>query len=164
MDVDFKYFTIYRGTTENFELTAPIATTNGLFFSDATVSNDVRYYYKITATDFAGNEGETSEEVNAMIVGLGIDEGIPTDYSLYQNYPNPFNPTTTIKFAVPEAANVKLIVYNAVGKEVATLVNKTLDVGYYEYQWNASSTASGVYFYKIMTDNFTSVKKMLLIK
>ncbi|MCF8241868.1 MAG: T9SS type A sorting domain-containing protein [Melioribacteraceae bacterium] len=164
MDVDFKYFAIYRGTTENFELTTPIATTTGLDYSDADVSFDVRYYYKVTATDFSGNEGEASEEVNAMIVGLGIDEGIPTDYSLYQNYPNPFNPTTTIKFAVPEAANVKLIVYNAVGKEVATLVNKTLDVGYYEYQWNASSTASGVYFYKIMTDNFTSVKKMLLIK
>ena len=89
---------------------------------------------------------------------------IPNEYRLYANYPNPFNPTTNIKFDIPKASNVKLIVYNQLGQEVASLVNKELKSGSYEYTFNADRLSSGVYFYKIIAGSFTDIKKMTLIK
>ena len=89
---------------------------------------------------------------------------MPTEYSLEQNYPNPFNPSTTIKFAIPEAGNVKLTIYNAIGQKVAEIVNTTMDAGSYSINWDASSLASGLYFYELNTNNFSSVKKMMLLK
>jgi len=92
-------------------------------------------------------------------------EMLPTVYSLEQNYPNPFNPSTVIEFSLPEdVANVKLSIYNALGEKVAELVNTSLTAGKYQYQWNASSVATGMYIYELRTDNFVSVKKMLLLK
>lgn len=88
----------------------------------------------------------------------------PTAYSLSQNYPNPFNPQTEIKFDLPEAGNVKLIIYDGIGREVAVLVNNYLNPGSYWYSWNAVGFASGVYIYRIETINFAKVKKMLYLK
>lgn len=89
---------------------------------------------------------------------------IPTEYSLSQNYPNPFNPTTNIKFDIPNVSNVKLAVYDLTGREVAALVDKELQPGRYEYKFDGSSLASGMYFYKITAGAFSVVKKMVLIK
>ncbi|MCE1188931.1 MAG: choice-of-anchor J domain-containing protein [Ignavibacteria bacterium] len=89
---------------------------------------------------------------------------LPSSYQLFQNYPNPFNPTTTIKFALPEKANVSLTVYNQLGQKVAVLINGQLEAGYHEQIFNASQMASGIYFYEIRTDKFTSVKKLVLMK
>jgi hypothetical protein len=92
-------------------------------------------------------------------------EMLPTVYSLEQNYPNPFNPSTVIEFSLPEdVANVKLSVYNSLGEKVAELVNTSLTAGRYQYQWNAQDVATGMYIYELRTDNFVSVKKMLLLK
>jgi hypothetical protein len=92
-------------------------------------------------------------------------EMLPTVYSLEQNYPNPFNPSTVIEFSLPEdVANVKLSIYNALGEKVAELVNTSLQAGRYQYQWNAKDVATGMYIYELRTDNFVSVKKMLLLK
>ena len=88
----------------------------------------------------------------------------PIEYSLDQNYPNPFNPSTTIKFSVPEATNVTLTIYNALGQKVTELVNGKLDAGRYSYQWNASNVATGMYIYELRADKFVSVKKMILLK
>jgi predicted CXXCH cytochrome family protein len=88
----------------------------------------------------------------------------PATYSLSQNYPNPFNPTTTIEFSIANAGNVKICVYDVLGNEVAVLANKVMNSGNYEVRWNASNNASGVYFYRIETKEFTAVKKMILIK
>ena len=86
-------------------------------------------------------------------------------YSLEQNYPNPFNPSTVIEFSLPEnVGNVKLSIYNALGEKVAELVNTALTAGKYQYQWNAQNVATGMYIYKLRTDKFVSVKKMILIK
>lgn len=93
-----------------------------------------------------------------------VDSGLPSDYVLSQNYPNPFNPSTKINFSIPEQANVKITVYDALGKEVETLVNETMSAGKYTTEWNASRYASGIYFYKIATNNFVEVKKMILVK
>ncbi|KAB2845625.1 MAG: ammonia-forming cytochrome c nitrite reductase subunit c552 [Melioribacteraceae bacterium] len=89
---------------------------------------------------------------------------LPSDYSLSQNYPNPFNPSTTIRFAVPEAGNVKVSVYDILGKEVEVLVNKDMNAGTFNVTWDASKYSSGIYFYKLQSSNFVSVKKMVLIK
>jgi len=98
-------------------------------------------------------------------IGIGtISNEIPLKYNLYQSYPNPFNPSTTIKFDIPKEANVKLIIYDLLGREVQTLINGELKAGTYKAEWNASNFASGVYFYKLLTGNYVSTKKMVLIK
>jgi len=89
---------------------------------------------------------------------------IVTDYQLAQNYPNPFNPTTNIEYAVPTTSNVKLTVFDMLGKEVATLVNQTQANGVYRVAFDASNLPSGVYFYKLDTGSQVLTQKMMLVK
>ncbi len=98
-----------------------------------------------------------------------IGSKVPDKFSLFQNYPNPFNPTTIIKFQIAKLSDVKLMVYDALGREVTTLVDEQLRPGTYEVDWNArhsgsSSYPSGVYFYRLVTKDFKETKKMLLIR
>ncbi len=124
-------------------------------FVDNSVTSG-KYTYRLKQVDFDGSyEYSKTVEVNV---------GLPTEFSLSQNYPNPFNPTTTINFALPKASNVKLTIYNALGKEVAVLVNGNLEAGNHSAVWNAENNASGMYFFKLEAGNFTSTKKMMLIK
>lgn len=97
-------------------------------------------------------------------IGINNLSEVALDYFLYQNYPNPFNPSTTIKFSIPENLFVSLKIYDISGKLAADLVREKLSQGLYEYQWNASSFPSGVYFYKLETESFTQIKKMVLVK
>jgi len=83
---------------------------------------------------------------------------------LSQNYPNPFNPMTNISFTLPKATNVKLVVYNAIGEHIKTLVNEYKQAGNYEVKFDASNLSSGVYFYRLETPNYTSTKKLILMK
>ena len=92
------------------------------------------------------------------------DNQLPSSFALEQNYPNPFNPETQIKFSVPKASNVKIIVSDILGREVATLVNDNLSAGNYTVNFNANNFASGVYFYTLLTDNFKQSRKMILMK
>ena len=89
---------------------------------------------------------------------------IPKIFALNQNYPNPFNPTTVISYQLPVTSNVTLKVYNVLGKEVATLVNETKEAGNYTTQFNASQLSSGVYFFKLTSNRFSSIRKMTLLK
>jgi ligand-binding sensor domain-containing protein len=89
---------------------------------------------------------------------------IPSKFTLYQNYPNPFNPSTTIEFDIPERTNVKLIVYDILGREIETLIDKELEPGKYKINFTATNLPSGVYFYTLKTPKFTKTNKMLLIK
>jgi photosystem II stability/assembly factor-like uncharacterized protein len=93
-----------------------------------------------------------------------VSSEIPEDYSLEQNYPNPFNPTTKIDFNISKKGFVSLKVYNSQGKEVADLVKTDLTPGSYSYEFNAISLPSGMYFYRLQTNNFMETKKMLLLK
>jgi hypothetical protein len=102
---------------------------------------------------------------NASINKLMVTgEMIPDVYALEQNYPNPFNPNTTIKFAVPKESIVNLSIYNVLGELVSTLVDEEMIPGYYEYKFNASNLASGVYLYRIKAGDFVETKKMVLLK
>ena len=89
---------------------------------------------------------------------------IPSDFSLSQNYPNPFNPVTKINFAIQKQGLVTLKVYDMLGREVASLLNETKAAGHYTVEFDASKLSSGIYFYKLQTGSFTSIKKMVLVK
>ncbi len=118
----------------------------------------------IIGTDlgFAGTNGLA---ISPDIMGIqNITTTLPGKYELYQNYPNPFNPVTNIKFDIPKGSNVRLTVYDMLGKEITKLVNEKLEAGSYSYQWNGVSLSSGVYFYRIETDDFFTTRRMVLIK
>lgn len=105
--------------------------------------------------------------VSVLLGGLGST--LPTEYALNQNYPNPFNPSTEIAFALPNAGNVKLVVYNTLGQEVNTLVDTDMPAGNHTITWDGrnrdgSSAATGLYFYRLTANGFESSKKMMLIK
>jgi hypothetical protein len=94
---------------------------------------------------------------------------IPADFALAQNYPNPFNPTTSIGFSLPIRANVALNVYNLLGQQVRTLLDKEMDAGTHSVEWDGTNdaggkVASGVYFYKLTTGDFVETRKMMLLK
>lgn len=93
-----------------------------------------------------------------------IANDIPKTYKLSQNYPNPFNPTTTINYDLPKAGNVRLVIYDVLGKETVVLVNEVQKAGSYSVTWDGSKFASGIYFCRIEAGTFTDVKKMVLIK
>jgi hypothetical protein len=92
------------------------------------------------------------------------EKTIPKTFYLFQNYPNPFNPSTNIKYQIAKISYVKLAVYDALGREAATLVNEKLSPGTYEAYWDGSNYSSGVYFYILQTDNYSDIKKLVLIK
>jgi hypothetical protein len=85
-------------------------------------------------------------------------------FQLSQNYPNPFNPSTNIGFRVADFGFVSLKVYDVLGREIATLINEKKQPGVYEVEFNASQLSSGIYFYKLQTENHSSVKKMIYLK
>lgn len=89
---------------------------------------------------------------------------MPTQFELQQNYPNPFNPTTTISFSIPNSEFVKLSIYNTLGQQVATLVNEQLNAGQYKLLFDASNLVSGIYYYRIEAGNFSSTKRLVLLR
>jgi photosystem II stability/assembly factor-like uncharacterized protein len=112
-----------------------------------------------------GTNGKVFKTITGGVIGMNqISTEIPNAYSLEQNYPNPFNPATNIKFAIPKLANVRLAIYDLLGREVESLVNQQLTPGIYEVNWNASKFSSGIYMYRLVTNDFSMVKKMSLIK
>lgn len=119
---------------------------------------------------FIINDAGLSEDVSAqtefnMQTTIGVTSNIiPDEFTLSQNYPNPFNPSTKIKFNIPQQSRVELKVYDILGKEIMTLVEGIKVAGNYEVEFNASSLASGTYFYKIRAGQFINVKRMILIK
>lgn len=95
---------------------------------------------------------------------ININGNVPERFSLMQNYPNPFNPGTNIRFQIANSSDAKLIIYDALGREVSTLVDQKLQPGTYEVSWNASKNSSGIYFYRLAAGDNSEMKKMILIK
>ncbi len=102
--------------------------------------------------------------VGSTVGVINNGTGVPSSYELAQNYPNPFNPSTKINFSIPKSGNVKLAVYDMIGNEVSVITNGELAAGNYTASFNASKLSSGVYFYKLVTGEFTSTKRMILVK
>ena len=105
-----------------------------------------------------------SENIDFNITGTEDKKTSNPDFNLEQNYPNPFNPSTKIRFSIPQSAQTSLIVYDLLGKEISVLLNKGLNPGVYELEFNASSLSSGIYFYKLTSGKYSQIRKMILIK
>ncbi|HSP88669.1 MAG TPA: T9SS type A sorting domain-containing protein, partial [Ignavibacteriaceae bacterium] len=88
----------------------------------------------------------------------------PTEYLLYQNYPNPFNPVTNIKYSIITETDVTIKIYDILGNELKTLVDEFQRPGFYNIKLDGSNFSSGVYFYRIIANNFISTKKLILLK
>ena len=115
------------------------------------------YSYKLVQVDFDGTQNESK------IINVEVSSQ-PKEYSLSQNYPNPFNPSTTIEYSIPEGGNVKLVVYNSLGEEVAVLENNFEEAGSYKINFDASKLSSGIYYYRLNSGEFSSIKKMIILK
>ncbi len=112
------------------------------------------YSYRVYKYDWSGAPLNIDKQKNI----------IPSDYSLYQNFPNPFNPSTSISFSIPRGGLVKIVIFDLLGNEVKTILNEYKNPGAYSIEFEASSLASGVYFYKMITAEYINIKKMVLIK
>jgi hypothetical protein len=115
-----------------------------------------KYSYRLKQIDLDGSS-EFSKIVNVEVTNL-------TEYNLSQNYPNPFNPSTTINFTLPEASNVTLKIFNTLGEEVSVLVNRIMEAGTHNFNFEASQLHSGIYFYRLEAGTFNQVRKMTLLK
>jgi hypothetical protein len=118
----------------------------------------------VAASGYNGNNQVKWYRSNLSIGIKNISTEIPISYSISQNYPNPFNPVTNIRFNLPQTTHAKLTIYDVLGNEVATLSDEVLKAGSYLVSWNASNQPSGVYFYKLIIDNYVDTKKMVLLK
>jgi hypothetical protein len=116
-----------------------------------------KYNYRLKQIDFNGNY-KYYDLSNEVVIG------VPDKIKLTQNYPNPFNPSTNMNYQLTTNSFVSLKVYDINGREVAQLVNETRQAGYYSVAFDAKNLPSGTYFYKLSIDNFTDVKKMVLVK
>jgi hypothetical protein len=151
--------------------------------SRQTISGGVTYYFRgwngsgagsYNSPDSTGLDSVISIQIfNPIIqsarwsttVGINpISSELPTEYALYQNFPNPFNPSTKIKFDILKTGNVKLTVFDMLGKEVGILLNDMQQPGKYEIEFNAQNYSSGVYYFRIESGEFVQVRKMLLLK
>ncbi|MEW5797774.1 MAG: T9SS type A sorting domain-containing protein, partial [Bacteroidota bacterium] len=157
---------VANSTGALFTVAAPKLSVNGnsrtahlLYLADATRGNGV---FGESATNQENIVYRTITFTTSSvrpIANLG-----PKKFELEQNYPNPFNPTTNIRYSIPAAGPVTLTVFNAVGQEVATLVNQVQDAGSYVASFDASRFSSGAYFYKVQSGNYVAIKKMMLLK
>ena len=118
---------------------------------------------------------ESGENIISVEIGVGVEVSIdeskitPIQFALHQNYPNPFNPETNIQFDIAENSRVQVSVFNLVGQQVASLINKQMDAGVYHVRWSGLNDKgeplpSGMYFYEMKTDYYNSVKKLVLVK
>lgn len=161
-ELNNKGFSIERKSDAEFK---EISFVNGFGNSNNNQSytfNDVnlrtgKYSYRLKQIDLNGN-------YKYYALSNEVTIGAPQQFILSQNYPNPFNPVTNIEFELPKNSFVDLKVFDITGKEVSSLVNQSLNAGYYQFKFDASGLSSGSYFYKISAGNFTSMKKMIVVK
>lgn len=146
------YLSSNNGTTWSVQYTSPAGN-----FTNIYLTNQNLLMFAVRS-----NGG-----ISRYIIAVGVHQTsseVPEKFSLSQNYPNPFNPATKIKFDVPNESHTKLIIYDMLGREVTTLVNEELKPGTYEADWDGYIYSSGIYFYKLITNDFVETKKMVLMK
>lgn len=105
-----------------------------------------------------------SGKTYGQLTNIDEEESLPTTFHLFQNYPNPFNPSTTIEFSIKKDTRTRLIIYNALGQLITTILDKELLKGYHNIIFDGSNYSSGVYFYQLITDDYKSTKKFVLMK
>ncbi len=134
-----------------------------------TVSTNIADLRGVLVNEYGTVDNNVLSKLPAEKIALNSSPDIITEYALEQNYPNPFNPATTIRYQLPEAGHVTLIVYDLLGREVATLINEIKEAGYYTATFDGSKLSSGIYFMRFVSQPmegkpFIQVRKMLLTK
>lgn len=133
-------------------------------FFNVFLKNDTNYKTYLYGPIAQSDTGIIMQYQLPTTTNLNGNTTIPNYYELKQNYPNPFNPITTIEFRIPKYSFVKVIIFDLLGKEVSTIFNQVIKEGSYTIKWDAKYLASGVYFYKLITPEFTETKSMLLLR
>jgi photosystem II stability/assembly factor-like uncharacterized protein len=145
--------TTNSGVNWNLQAVPSVNVLNTLFFMDASTGYA------------AGNSGTILKTTNGGVTALmPLSNEIPEEYKLYQNYPNPFNPNSKIRFQISKLSNVKLIVFDILGRETVTIVNEELKPGTYEAEFSGEAYPSGIYFYRLLAEGFNETLKMSLVK
>ena len=108
----------------------------------------------------------TKTDTSCTPIGIDVHRigHVPVNYKLFQNYPNPFNPSTKIRFEIPKQENVKIEIFDELGRSLGTIVNFNFRAGSYEFTWDGTNYASGLYFYRIIAGDFIQTNKMVLMK
>ena len=155
---------IFAGTSSNGVFISSNNGSNWVAINEGIENLGVR---ALTVKDnyvFAGTGGVYRRPLDELVNVNQISQEIPGNYQLFQNYPNPFNPVTKIKFHIPRQTYTKLVVYDNLGREISILVNEYLIAGTYEAKFDGEQLSGGVYFYKLQTEEYTKVFKMILTK
>lgn len=154
----------FNKDTETIELIEPAKEDQTVFTFD--INRNVRVNQKDTVEFMITDRAYRQAGGNGLMMmkSFIFNYTGPKEFRLEQNYPNPFNPTTTIQYQLPADARVTLKVYDILGSEVATLVNEEQEAGYKEVKFYGSNFASGMYIYRLTSGNFSSIKKMMIIK
>jgi hypothetical protein len=134
--------------------------------TDNNAVNGTTYYYKLHVIDVAGHSAYYNVGGQAVVASAMPRSGAApvTEFAMAQNYPNPFNSQTTFSFAIPNAERVTLKVYDLLGREVATVIDKDLAANSYTINWSAEGLATGVYMYKMNAGSFSATRKLLFVK
>lgn len=154
--IDGSGYSTYRATIGykvRPEITGKFSGGADVVWVEASESSSMGYYIMYGNIPYVG-----------VLTDVNEKGSIPTKFELAQNYPNPFNPSTTFKFAIPKEGFVTLDIYNAIGEKVAEIVNKEMQAGNYEFNWNAEKLTSGVYFARLTAGEKMQVKKVMLLK
>jgi len=172
VDIAGVSYVIDRATDSLFTADVEEFTSTENSFVDNSVEAEIEYYYRVSAVCCDGDYlSSYSDVVSVMLTIMDVDlaANIPDAYNLQQNYPNPFNPTTQIRYGLKENTYVSINIYNLMGKNVKSLMNRNQDAGYQTIHWNATDASgqpvpAGMYIYSITAGDFRQTRKMILLK
>lgn len=170
-----------KGMLTKLSIKLPPVGIDSISYSDIGARNDLnlrKAYWNYMLIAYEGSYGmhnakfsiDVLRKTLASLTGVEFeDNNIPLKFDISQNYPNPFNPSTEIKFSVAKSENIKIVIYDAVGRVVKVMVNEMLSPGNYKLTWNGENTngskvVSGIYFYRFESSSFEATKKMVLLK
>ncbi len=166
---DLAGYDIYRGTDDggwkDYLVGVDKFTTT---YMDIDIIANTIYFYQISARDDSGNNSDRSNQINATSLNT-LSNKLLIEFSLNQNTPNPFNPNTEIEYSIPNDSNVNIIIYDLMGNEIKTLINKYKQFGQYNVIWDGTDNSGkkvvgSIYFYKLQAGDFTQTRKMVLLK
>lgn len=151
---------------QNTPLIDTIVNISQFLIPNGKLSASTKYFWRVRAQNDGGvGPWSVTWNFRTGLIGINtISSIIPKSYKLYNNFPNPFNPSTKIHFDLPKPDNVQIIIFDMLGRQIITLADDNLNAGQYEVIWNGSNQASGIYFCRIITSQFTDTKKMVLAK